>query len=62
MPHERRPIAGILYPNATYRSQQHEANIPLDAVRRPRDTPIWKIEATLKCWPCRTPHFRRASI
>jgi hypothetical protein len=26
-----------------------EASIPLDAVRRPRDTPIWKLEAALKC-------------
>jgi hypothetical protein len=26
-----------------------EASIPLDAVRRPRDTPIWKLEAVLKC-------------
>jgi hypothetical protein len=25
------------------------ASIPLDAVRRPRDTPIWKLEAALKC-------------
>jgi hypothetical protein len=25
------------------------ASIPLDAIRRPRDTPIWKLEAALKC-------------
>jgi hypothetical protein len=31
------------------------ASIPLDAVRRPRDTPIWKLEAALKCRSCRTP-------
>jgi hypothetical protein len=31
-----------------------EASIPLDAVRRPRDTPIWKLEAALKC---RTPRY-----
>jgi hypothetical protein len=30
-----------------------EASIPLDAVRRPRDTPIWKLEAALKCRSCR---------
>jgi hypothetical protein len=30
-----------------------EASIPLDAVRRPRDTPIWKLEAALKCQSCR---------
>jgi hypothetical protein len=26
-----------------------EASIPLDCVRRPKDTPIWKLEASLKC-------------
>jgi hypothetical protein len=30
-----------------------EASIPLDAIRRPRDTPIWKLEAALKCRSCR---------
>jgi hypothetical protein len=30
-----------------------EASIPLDAVRRPRDTPIWKLEAALKCRSCK---------
>jgi hypothetical protein len=34
-----------------------EASIPLDAVRRPRDTPIWKLEAALKCRSCRTPRY-----
>ncbi|TWB66633.1 hypothetical protein [Bradyrhizobium sacchari] len=34
------------------------ASIPLDAIRRPKDTPIWKLEASLKCRSCRTP--RRA--
>ena len=29
------------------------ASLPLDAIRRPRDTPIWKLEATLKCRSCR---------
>ncbi len=29
------------------------ASIPLDAVRRPRDTPIWKLEAALKCRSCK---------
>src|ERR1700674_91565 len=31
------------------------ASIPLEHVRRPRDTPIWKLEAALKCRSCRTP-------
>jgi hypothetical protein len=26
-------------------------------VRRPRDTPIWKLEAALKCRSCRTPRY-----
>jgi hypothetical protein len=30
-----------------------EAGIPLDAIRRPRDTPIWKLEAALKCRSCK---------
>jgi hypothetical protein len=27
--------------------------IPLDAIRCPRDTPIWKLEAALKCRSCK---------
>jgi hypothetical protein len=34
-----------------------EASIPLEHVRRPRDTPIWKLEAALKCRSCRTPRY-----
>lgn len=30
-----------------------KASIPLDAIRRPRDTPIWKLESSLKCRSCR---------
>jgi len=26
---------------------------PLNVIRRPRDTPIWKLEASLKCRSCR---------
>jgi hypothetical protein len=25
------------------------ASLPLDAIRRPRDTPVWKLEAALEC-------------
>jgi hypothetical protein len=28
-------------------------SLPLDAIRRPRNTPIWKLEAALKCRSCR---------
>src|SRR3981081_3238026 len=34
-----------------------EASIPLEPVRRPRETPIWKLEAALKCRSCRTPRY-----
>jgi hypothetical protein len=30
-----------------------KASLPLDAIRRPRDTPLWKLEASLKCRACR---------
>ena len=33
------------------------ASLPLDTIRRPRDTPIWKLEAALKCRSCRTLHY-----
>src|SRR6266849_6442209 len=33
------------------------ASLPLDAIRRPRDTPIWKLEAALKCRSCRKGHY-----
>jgi hypothetical protein len=29
------------------------ASIPFDATRRPRDTPVWKLEAALKCRSCK---------
>ena len=36
---------------------QDPASIPLEHVRRPRNTPIWKLEAALKCRSCRTPRY-----
>jgi hypothetical protein len=33
------------------------ASLPLDAIRRPRKTPLWKLEAALKCRTCRTPRY-----
>ena len=35
-----------------------QASIPLDAIRRPRDTPIWKLEAALKCRSCGTRRYK----
>ena len=32
---------------------QTRASLPLDAIRRPGDTPLWKLEASLKCRSCR---------
>jgi hypothetical protein len=37
------------------------ASIPLDAIRRPRQTPIWKLEAAEKCRPCKKGWLRRRS-
>src|SRR5260370_34686203 len=31
--------------------------IPLDAIRRARETPVWKLEASLKYRSCRTPRY-----
>ena len=33
------------------------ASLPLDAIRRPRDTPTCKLETALKCRSCRTPRY-----
>lgn len=31
------------------------ASLPLQHIRRPRDTPVWKLEASLRCRACATP-------
>ena len=33
------------------------ASLPLSDIRRPRDTEIWKLEASLKCRNCRTRRY-----
>jgi hypothetical protein len=38
---------------AVARRCKTRASLPLDAIRRPRDTPIWKLEAALKCRSCK---------
>ena len=38
------------------------ASLPLDAIRRPRDTPLWKLEASLKCRSCRKGRKRARQI
>jgi hypothetical protein len=34
------------------------ASLPLDAIRRPRDTPIWKLESAFRCRSCGTLRYR----
>jgi hypothetical protein len=36
---------------------QTRASLPLDPIRRPRDTPIWKLGPALKCRSCRTTRY-----
>src|SRR3954466_5820326 len=35
------------------------ASIPLDGIRRPRNTPIWKLEGSFRCRSCGTPRYKR---
>src|SRR2546421_3072833 len=37
------------------RRGETRASLPLDAIRRRQDTPMWKLEAALKCRSCATP-------
>jgi hypothetical protein len=34
------------------------ASLPLDAVRRPRHTPIWKLESSFRCRSCGTRRYK----
>jgi hypothetical protein len=36
---------------------RNRGQIPLDAIRRPRDTPIWELEAALKCRSCKKERY-----
>jgi hypothetical protein len=36
---------------------QDAGELAKDAIRRPRDTPIWKLEAALKCRSCRKDRY-----
>src|SRR5258707_14447558 len=44
---------GLSCPEVECNRCKPRASLPLDAIRRPRDTPIWKLEAALKCRSCR---------
>jgi hypothetical protein len=37
---------------------QTRASLPLEAIRRPRNTPIWKLETSFRCRSCGTPRYR----
>ena len=34
------------------------ASLPLDAIRRPRNTPIWKLEGSFRCRSCGTRRYK----
>jgi hypothetical protein len=34
------------------------ASLPLDAIRRPRDAPIWKLESSFRCRSCGTRRYK----
>ena len=34
------------------------ASIPLDAIRRPRETPLWKLESSFRCRSCGTRRYK----
>jgi hypothetical protein len=51
------PKRGYGWLNVKCRRCQTEASIPLEHVRRPRNTLIWKLESALKCRSCRTPRY-----
>ena len=42
--------------------RRSETEARLDAIRRPRDTPIWKLEAALKCRSCRKGRYSPAHM
>jgi hypothetical protein len=50
-------VAGYGWLQVKCRRCETEASISLENVRRARDTPIWKLEAALKCRSCRTPRY-----
>jgi hypothetical protein len=49
--------AGYGWLQVKCRRCETEASIPLEHVRRPRGTSVWKLEAALKCRSCRTPRY-----
>jgi hypothetical protein len=48
----RRILVPSLFSETGSAYDKTRASLPFDAIRRPRDTPIWKLEAALKCRSC----------
>src|SRR3954452_14620574 len=48
---------GLVWLEVACQRCKTRASLPLDAIRRPRDTPIWKLEASLKCRSCRAGRY-----
>jgi hypothetical protein len=38
------------------------ASVPLDAIRRARDKPIWKLEPSFRCRSCGTPRYKPPEV
>jgi hypothetical protein len=50
--------AGYGFLEVQCRRCETRTTVPLEFIRRPRDTPVWKLEASLTCRRC-TPFVRR---
>ena len=44
--------AGLGWLEVEFNKCKTQARLPLDTIRRQRNTPIWKLEAALKCRSC----------
>src|SRR5450631_4801986 len=51
--HRAVPHGGLGWLEVKCNRCETKASLPLDAIRRPRNTPLWKLEASLKCRSCR---------
>ncbi len=52
-PRSRRQRSGLAWLEVECNRCRTRASLPLDAIRQPGDTSIWKLEASLKCRSCR---------
>jgi hypothetical protein len=48
---------GIAFLEVECNACKTRASLPLDAIRRPLDTPLWKLEPSLKCRSCRNGRY-----